>query len=158
MKRETKLQRFAWWLRMKADRISPDTGPRALGGYRFTIEGDRTISEGPNFRSDGRGCQLWYMAEDHDRAHDEADTEHIVVLWENLKTGDGPKTRRAGGQRTFTLPRQAMNDAENLMIALLRDPAALHRIDPAGYWERELPAARQAISDAIAASDKEHGL
>lgn len=60
--------------------------------------------------------------------------------------------------RTFVLPRQAMNDAENLMLALLRNPEVLDRIDQSGYWERTLPAARAAISDAIAASDREHGL
>lgn len=95
VKRETRRQRFAWWLRMLGDGISPDTGPRGTSPYSFTFE----AGEGIRFREDHRGCPLWYMAEDGDRAHDEADTEHIVVLWKNLESGDGPKTRRAGGRR-----------------------------------------------------------
>jgi hypothetical protein len=87
-------QRFGWWLRMMGDRVSPDTGPRHMSSHTFTIEDGRGIV----FRTDGRGCPLWHNAEDYDRAHDEADTEHTVVLWGNLAAGRGPKTRRAGGR------------------------------------------------------------
>lgn len=95
MKRETRRQRFAWWLRMLGDRISPDTGPRGASPYRFTFE----EGEGIRFREDGRGCPIWYMAEDWHLAHDEADTEHAVVNWANVNAGREPRTRRAGGRR-----------------------------------------------------------
>ncbi len=95
MKRETARQRLAWRLRMLADRISPDTGPRAMS-YSFTFEPGRGIV----FREGERqGCPLWLMAEDYDRAHDEADTEHTVVNWANLAEKSRPYTRRAGGPR-----------------------------------------------------------
>lgn len=60
--------RVAWWLRCWADRLDPDSAPRALG-MSFTFE-DRT---GIVFRDDGRGCPLWHLGHaDYERAHDEA--------------------------------------------------------------------------------------
>lgn len=83
MKRETWRQRFGWWLRMLGDRVSPDTGPRGMS-YSFTFETGKgvVLHEGER-----QGCPLWYMQEDYDRAHDEADTQHPVVLWERLAEG-----------------------------------------------------------------------
>lgn len=94
MRRDTLRRRLGWWLRMLGDRISPDTGPRWTGTLSFTIEEGRGLV----VRKDGRGCPLWYMAEDYDRAHDEADAEHTVVLWANVTEGKPPYTRRAGGR------------------------------------------------------------
>jgi Holliday junction resolvasome RuvABC endonuclease subunit len=91
MRRDTARSRFAWWLRMLGDRIDPSTGPRGIG-WSFTHEPGRGIV----FREGNQGCPLWAMKEDYDRAHDEADTEHTVVLWENLEDGCLPKTRRGG--------------------------------------------------------------
>lgn len=88
-------RRLAEWLRKWADRIDDTSGPRLMGPYSFTIEDHR----GTVIRQDGRGCPLWYMNEDYALAHDEADTEHTVVLWENLAEGREPRTRRAGGRR-----------------------------------------------------------
>ena len=85
---------IAEWLRMWADRIDPASGPRLMGPYSFTFE-DR---KGIVFREDHRGCPLWYMQEDHDRVHDEADTEHVVVNWENINDGVEPHTSRRGGR------------------------------------------------------------
>lgn len=94
MRRDTWRQRLAWWLQKWADRISPETAPRAVG-WSFTIEEGRGIV----FREgDRQGCPLWYFGEyDYQRAHDEADTEHTVVMWRNIVEGREPKTRRAGG-------------------------------------------------------------
>jgi hypothetical protein len=84
---------MAEWLRKWADRIDDTSGPRLMSPHSFTFEDRRGIV----FREDHRGCPIWYMNEDYDRAHDEADTEHVVVLWKNLEAGVLPKTRRAGG-------------------------------------------------------------
>lgn len=94
MRRDTLRRRFGWWLRMLGDRVSPDTGPRAAD-WSFTIEPGSgfMIREG-----DRQGCPLWFNAEDYHRAHDEADTEHTVVLWENVAEDRQPFTRRAGGR------------------------------------------------------------
>lgn len=37
------------------------------------------------FRDDGRGCPVWYMAQDYDRAHDEAGDLQPRKTW--VKTG-----------------------------------------------------------------------
>lgn len=92
MRRDTARRRLAWRLRMVADRISPDTGPRHIG-WSYTHERGEVW-----FNQKGRGTPLWAMAEDYDRAHDEAETEHIVVLWGNVNAGREPRTRWAGGQ------------------------------------------------------------
>lgn len=69
--------RFAYWMRKWADRIDHRGAPRYVG-WSFTFE-DR---EGIRFRDDGRGCPLWYLGEDdHERAHTEADTDHMIVDW-----------------------------------------------------------------------------
>lgn len=61
--------RLARRLRFAADRLDPTTGPRLMTAVRgFTFED----GIGVVFRDDGRGCPLWFMAEDYDRAHDEA--------------------------------------------------------------------------------------
>jgi len=86
-------QRLAAWLREWADRIHPTTAPRYTS-YSFTFE----EGQGIKFRTDQRGCPLWYLGEtDYARAHDEADTEHTVYLWSNVNAGIEPKFRRAGG-------------------------------------------------------------
>ncbi len=89
-------RRIAEWMRMLADRLHPETAPRYVGAS-FTFEpGTRN---GVLLRWDGRGCPLWYFGEtDYDRAHDEADTEHTVVLWANIEKGVEPRTRLAGGR------------------------------------------------------------
>lgn len=71
-------RRIAQWLRKHADRIDPTSGPRRTA-YTFTIE----HREGLRIRTDGRGCPLWFMEQDHDRAHTEADTRHVRVDWVN---------------------------------------------------------------------------
>jgi hypothetical protein len=66
-------------LRCYADRIDPAGAPRAIG-WSFTYEN----RQGVVFRDDGRGCPLWYLGtDDHERAHAEADTEHMIVNWRN---------------------------------------------------------------------------
>lgn len=88
-------RQLADWLRMWADRIDETSGPRLMGPHSFTIE----HLEGIRFRQDGRGCPLWYMNEEYDRAHDEADTEHVVVNWQNVNEGLEPRMAWRGGQR-----------------------------------------------------------
>lgn len=41
-----------------------------MTSHTFTFE----LGEGARFREDGRGCPLWYFADDYARAHDEADS------------------------------------------------------------------------------------
>jgi hypothetical protein len=65
---------------------------------------------------------------------------------------------RVDGERTFTMPRQALNDAENLMIRIVQNPHVLQQLGWDPYGEVKIEASRRAISDAIAASDREHGL
>lgn len=49
--------------------------------YSFTFEDH----EGIRFRTDGRGCPLWYLGDaDYDRAHDEADKPAVHVDWAGL--------------------------------------------------------------------------
>lgn len=95
MKRETVRQRLAWQLRMLADRISPDTGPRAIS-HSFTFEKGRGVVLR---KGEQQGCPLWVMAEDYHRAHGEADSEHAVVDWANVAADSRPYTRQAGGSR-----------------------------------------------------------
>lgn len=59
--------RVGGWLRKFADHISPDTGPRSTN-MSFTFDERRGIV----IHHDERGCRLWYMAEDYERAHGEA--------------------------------------------------------------------------------------
>jgi hypothetical protein len=63
--------RLARWMRDTADRISPNTGPRAIGIY-FTIETGTGLVVHPTTgtlgRTRGPGVQLWFMAEDYHRA------------------------------------------------------------------------------------------
>lgn len=81
MSTKSYLAGFAGLLRRWADRLSYETAPRAIG-WSFTFE-DRV---GIRFREDGRGCPLWYLGEDdHERAHEEADTTHVRVDWQTLK-------------------------------------------------------------------------
>lgn len=75
-------------LRFLADRIDRDGAPKAIG-WSFTHE----KGVGIRFRDDRRGCPLWYLGEaDYDRAHDEADTEHVRVDWSAMTVS------RAGGR------------------------------------------------------------
>jgi hypothetical protein len=55
----------------------------------FTIE---VAPGGTRIRFDGRGCPLYYKPGDYQRAHDEADTEHVQVNWSDMTT------RRVGGK------------------------------------------------------------
>lgn len=71
--------RIGMWMRRWADRIDRDGAPKAIG-WSFTFEHQRGIV----FREDGRGCPLWYLGDaDHDRAHSESDTDHMIVDWAN---------------------------------------------------------------------------
>lgn len=80
MSAKTYLTGLAGLLRRWADRISPETAPRAIG-WSFTFE-DR---EGIRFRDDRRGCPLWYLGDDDcERAHTEADTRHVRVDWKSM--------------------------------------------------------------------------
>ena len=145
MKRDTLRRRFGWWLRMLGDRVSPDTGPRLMTEWTFTFDPIPRRPAGPpiqiewgmRFRQDGRGCPVWYMEEDYQRAHDEADTEHTVVLWENLEAGILPKTRRAGGESDAAVAGQYWD--------------AVHRERLHGVPEQELSTLRaRYIRDALA--------
>jgi hypothetical protein len=87
--------RVGAWLRKWADRIDDDHAPRR-SGISFTFEEGRGIVT----NQEARGCPLWYLSSaDYERAHDEAETEHVVVMWRNIHDGREPKTRRAGGRR-----------------------------------------------------------
>lgn len=57
-------------LRHLADRLDPDTGPVAFGGYwNHTRDGRKvTVTEGIQVDPPVPGCPLWFMAEDYDRA------------------------------------------------------------------------------------------
>lgn len=67
-------------LRRWADRIDHAGAPKALG-WSFTFE----HREGIRFRDDGRGCPLWYLGDEvRNRAHAEADTEHVIVNWRDM--------------------------------------------------------------------------
>lgn len=60
--------RLAFYCQVVAARISPETGPRSMGGVTFTFEDGL----GMVIRTDHRGCPLWYMSEDYERAHDQS--------------------------------------------------------------------------------------
>lgn len=69
-------------LRRIADRIDYTGSPKGMS-WSFTFE-DR---EGIRFRTDGRGCPLWYLGDaDYDRAHDEADRPAVRVDWTALNS------------------------------------------------------------------------
>lgn len=68
--------RLAKRLRYAADRLD-DPGAPHMTSWSFTFE----HSEGARVREDGRGCPLWYIGADYDRAHTEADTAHPRVNW-----------------------------------------------------------------------------
>lgn len=69
----------ARWLRHLADRLDYRGAPRSVG-WSFTFEHRRGIV----FRDDGKGCSLWYLGDaEFQRAHDEADTDHVIVDWTN---------------------------------------------------------------------------
>ncbi|MEU0078530.1 hypothetical protein ABZY58_11590 [Micromonospora tulbaghiae] len=80
-------QRLARRLRFLADRIDYDDAlvPASMS---FTYE----HQVGVRIRHDGRGCPLWHRPADLQRAHDEADTEHVQVNWATATS------RRVGGQ------------------------------------------------------------
>lgn len=60
---------IAYKLRIWADRIDQHGAPRRMS-YRFTFEKGKGIV----FRSDGRGCPLWYYGrDDYELAHTQAD-------------------------------------------------------------------------------------
>jgi len=76
-------------MRRIADRIDYDGAPKATG-WSFTFE----AGEGVRFRDDGRGCCLWHLGGDeYNKAHTQADSEHVRVDW---KTGT---VTRVGGTR-----------------------------------------------------------
>jgi len=62
--------RIAKKLRDFADRVDPDTGPRAFGAYwNHTPDGIAfTKTDGIQIHPPVPGCPLWYMAEDYERA------------------------------------------------------------------------------------------
>lgn len=72
-------RRLAIWMRKMADRLDYAGAPRRVS-WSFTIE----HNEGVRFRDDGKGCPLWHLGDaDYERAHAEADTEHMIVDWAN---------------------------------------------------------------------------
>lgn len=74
--------RLAYWMRRWADRLDHAGAPKAIG-WSFTIEAHNGGK--PRFRDDGKGCQLWYLGDaDYERAHTEADTEHVRVDWAGM--------------------------------------------------------------------------
>lgn len=82
-------QRLARRLRFLADRMDHAGAPKATH-WSFTFEDQ----EGIRFREDGRGCRLWYLGDaEYEKAHTEADTEHVQVDWVNATA------RRVGGRR-----------------------------------------------------------
>jgi hypothetical protein len=70
--------RLARRLRAAADRVDPNSGPRGL-----TVVSGFTFEEGLGvvFRDDNRGCPLWYMAADYDRAHNESGDLVLNRAW-----------------------------------------------------------------------------
>lgn len=63
------MPRLAAWLRMWADRID-DNGAIKRAGVSFTFE----RGKGQVVRTDGKGCPLYFIQSDYERAHDEADS------------------------------------------------------------------------------------
>lgn len=55
-------------LRILADRIHPDSSIAVMTSYSFTFE----QGIGLVFRTDQRGCPLYYPRDQYDRAHEEA--------------------------------------------------------------------------------------
>lgn len=83
-------RQVGWWLRRLADRVDDAGAPKRLD-YSFTFE----HRQGIVFRSDDRGCPLWFVGDrNYRRAHAEADTDHAVVDWRN-------------GRSTFGRPQEA---------------------------------------------------
>lgn len=78
----TAIRRYlAQRLRFLADRIDYHGAPKATS-WSFTVEN----GEGFRFRTDGRGCRVWYLGDsEYQRAHTEADTEHIQIDWANAR-------------------------------------------------------------------------
>lgn len=94
MSTKSYLSGFAGALRRWADRISPETAPRAVGAS-FTFEHERGIV----FREDGKGCPLWYLGDDdYERAHAEADTGHVVVDWASMRVRVHVPAGQGGGR------------------------------------------------------------
>ncbi len=68
-------RRLAALLRRWADRLDYRGAARHTG-YSFTFEQGLGI----RFRSDGRGCRLWYLGNDeYERAHRDADSERATL-------------------------------------------------------------------------------
>lgn len=63
------LPRLAAWLRKWADRIDDDGAIKSVP-TSFTLE----TGEGMRIREDGKGCPLWFIQSDYERAHTEADS------------------------------------------------------------------------------------
>lgn len=64
-------RKIARWMRNKADRIDPTSGPRAFTGYFTFVKGQGMVvtkTDGIMINPKEPGCPLWYMAEDYDRA------------------------------------------------------------------------------------------
>lgn len=79
-------ERIGWRLRRIADRIDPANTPRGIG-YSFTFE----LNEGIRFRTDGKGCPLWYLSDaDRDRAHLESDTRPPWIDWTTMSLRQYP--------------------------------------------------------------------
>lgn len=78
MSAERMMAWLARHLRRIADRIDHAGAPKAIG-YSFTFEHRRGIvfHEGRD-----KGCPLWYLGDSaYERAHAEADSDHVVVDW-----------------------------------------------------------------------------
>lgn len=107
-------QRLAQQLRFLADRIDYAGAPKALH-WSFTIEDQG----GVRFREDGRGCRLWYLGDaEYDKAHTEADTEHVRVDWATMRVS------RVGGPA-------AVNTREELIARTKPERDATAALDAA---------------------------
>lgn len=74
------LPRLAAWLRKWADRID-DSGAIKRAHVSFTFETEK----GQVVREDGRGCPLYFIQSEYERAHEEADSNRPDPLLEDAK-------------------------------------------------------------------------
>ncbi|MBN6054542.1 hypothetical protein JYK22_21550, partial [Nonomuraea sp. RK-328] len=74
------LPRLAAWLRKWADRVD-DSGAIKRAHVSFTFE----RGKGQVVRDDGRGCPLYFVQSDYERAHSEADSNQPDPLLEEAK-------------------------------------------------------------------------
>ncbi|MGQ5692121.1 hypothetical protein ACUNCS_08060 [Rhodococcus erythropolis] len=71
-------RRIADWMRNKAGRVDPTSGPRAIGAHFNFVPGQGLVltkTDGIPIHPPAPGCPLWYMAEDYDRAFADEDVQ-----------------------------------------------------------------------------------